>query len=467
MKKKKIHFVGIKGVGMTPLAIIAKEAGFIVSGCDVDEDFITDESLQKVGIVPFVGFEPKHVEGMDLIITTGAHVGFENVEVIKAKRLGIGVWTQGQAVGEFMNGKIFGRVFDGISIAGSHGKTTTTAIIATILKEAKLDPSFLIGTGNVFSLGTVGHLGKGKFFVAEADEYATEPKYDKKPKFLWQKPKILVITNIELDHPDLFENIAQLSEAFLSLINNTQGSIIACLDDRQFREIKKKISKNTITYGFSKDSDFVIDKISTKKDGIFFWASNKGISLGEFMLNVTGEHNALNAMSAVITCLELGISIKDIKRGLAQFMGTKRRSEFIRQLEGGALLFDDYAHHPTEIDKTLRAFKQSYPDKKILCIFQQHTYSRTKKLFEHFTNSFYNADEVIFVDIYSSLREKADPTISSKTLRDKLFEMGAKAHYFPKLSDVVEYVASKDYDRNWIILTMGAGDVYKIEDSLI
>ena len=189
-KIKKIHFVGVKGVGMAPLAIIAKEAGFIVSGCDIDQQFITDAPLRKAEITPTLGFHKEHVKDCDLVITTGAHGGFDNVEVIEAKQQGIPVWTQGEAGGKFMNGEIFKRTFEGISVAGCHGKTTTTAMIATILKETRLDPTFLIGTGNIPSLGSCGHFGKGRYFVAEADEYATEPKYDKTPKFLWQKPKI-------------------------------------------------------------------------------------------------------------------------------------------------------------------------------------------------------------------------------------------------------------------------------------
>ncbi|MBU4016929.1 UDP-N-acetylmuramate--L-alanine ligase, partial [Patescibacteria group bacterium] len=192
MKKKNIHFVGIKGVGMTPLAIIAKEAGFTVTGSDIDEEFITDEALKKAGIIPFVGFDPIHITKPDLVITTGAHGGLDNIEVKKAKELGIEVLTHGQAVGVFMEGKIFNKSFRGISVAGTHGKTTTSGMLAAILHENRMDPSFVIGTGCVGSLGAPGHFGKGKYFIAEADEYATEPKYDKTPKFLWQHPQIAI-----------------------------------------------------------------------------------------------------------------------------------------------------------------------------------------------------------------------------------------------------------------------------------
>ncbi len=469
MKKiKTIHFVGIKGVGMTPLAIIAKQAGFSISGCDIDEEFITDEALKKENIKPLVGFSVSHIENADLVITTGAHGGFDHIEVVEAKKRGIKVWTQGQAVGEFMKGEIFEKTFEGISVSGTHGKTTTTAMIATILRENNLDPTFVVGTGNVPYLNSCGHFGKGKYFVAEADEYATEPKYDKTPKLLWQKPQIAVITSIELDHPDLYESIDHLREAFYSFSNNISlnGSLIACVDDSQTETLTKKVLGRVITYGFSKNANFYIDKISIEKEKMFFWIQNNNTNLGEFMLNVTGEHNALNALAAIIVCLEIGLSLENIKKGLVKFTGSRRRFEFIKDLQSGAVLYDDYAHHPTEIRKTLIAFKKTFPNKKILCIFQPHTYSRTKKLFEQFKYSFSDANELILVDIYSSAREQIDNSVSSKILQNEISKIGSNVLHFSNLTDVIKYVDQKAYGNGWIILTMGAGNIYKIGNSL-
>lgn len=453
---------------MTPLAVIAKEAGIKVSGCDIDSEFITDEVLEKAGIKPLVEFSSSHIQDVDLVITTGAHGGYDNPEVIAAKNLKIEVWTQGQAVGEFMKGDIFKKVFDGISVSGSHGKTTTTALIAVILKECRLDPTFLVGTGNIAYLNSCGHFGKGKYFVAEADEYASEPKYDKTPKLLWQKPHIAVITNIELDHPDLYDNIEDLKKAFIKFTNNvsSKGCVVACVDDRETENLTKEISGRIITYGFSKNADFYIDKVSIEKEKMFFWVNSGNASLGEFILNITGEHNALNALAAIVVCLELGISISSIKAGLTKFNGSKRRAEYIKDLESGAILYDDYAHHPTEIKKTLQAFKKTFVNRKILCIFQPHTYSRTKKLFEQFKYSFSNADEVIFIDIYSSQREEKDTSVSSSILSNEVSKILPKTQYLPSISDVVEYVDQKGYGSDWLILTMGAGDVYKIASML-
>jgi UDP-N-acetylmuramate--alanine ligase len=468
-KIKKIHFVGVKGVGMTPLAIIAKEAGFEVSGCDINQQFITDAPLHKAEITPTLGFHKEHVKECDLVITTGAHGGFDNVEVIEAKQQGIPVWTQGEAVGKFMEGEIFKRTFESISVAGCHGKTTTTAMIATILKETRLDPTFLIGTGNIPSLGSCGHFGKGRYFVVEADEYATEPKYDKTPKFLWQKPKIGIITNIEFDHPDLYPSMASIREAFLGFANNIQedGVLVACLDDPETVTVIKEFKKRVITYGFSKNADFYIDRVSIEPDRIFFWVNTRNAMLGEFSLNVTGEHNALNALAAIVTCLELGLSLENIKKGLSEFKGTKRRMELVGTLSSGAMLYDDYAHHPTEIRKTLETLKKAYLNKKIVCIFQPHTYSRTKSLFEQFISSFSAADTVILVDIFPSARESVDNSVSSRMLADRVSKIHKDVIYIPELKDVVKYVDQRAFGRDYILVTMGAGDVYEIDKELM
>jgi UDP-N-acetylmuramate--alanine ligase len=200
---------------------------------------------------------------------------------------------------------------------------------------------------------------------------------------------------------------------------------------------------------------------------MFFWVNAKDTSLGEFVLNITGEHNALNALAAIVTCLELGLSLQNIRQGLNQFLGTRRRFEYIKDLQSGASLYDDYAHHPTEIKKTLLAFKQTFPDKKILCIFQPHTYSRTKKFLEQFKYSFSKADEVAIVDIFPSEREAKDDTISSAILKNEISKVTNKVSYLPNLTDVVKYVDQKSYGKDWIILTMGAGNIYKVAADLI
>jgi len=445
---KLIHFVGIKGVGMTPLAIIAKEAGITVSGSDIADEFITDIALKKAGISPQIGFAKENVGNVDLVITTGAHGGFKNIEVLEAKRKKIKVITQGEAVGIFMNGEIFGRKFTGISVTGTHGKTTTSAMIATLLKVNNFDPSYLIGTAGALSLGAPGHYGKGEYFVAEADEYMTEPTFDKTIKHLWQHPKIAVITNIEFDHPDAYKSLDETREQFLKFAKQLpqDGILITCGDDPQVQKLLSKFKGKKITYGFTKQNDYVVGEI-----------------LKDIQLSVFGNHNRLNAAAAFIVGLKIGLSKGQIKKGLLQFKGSKRRSEFIGTLPSGAQLFDDYAHHPTEIQKTLKAFREKFPNSKIVCIFQPHTYSRTKILFEQFSRSFVDIDKVILTNIYASLREKPDLSVSMQKLADLI---GEKALFLPSLANVVRYIDTQSYGKNVVLITMGAGDIYKISEKL-
>ncbi len=453
---------------MTPLAIIAKEAGFTVSGCDISDEFITDEALQKAGITPLVGFTADHLKGIDLLITTGAHGGFDNPEVKAAKNLGIGVLTQGEAVGEFMKGTMFDKTFEGISVAGSHGKTTTTAMIATVLKINGFDPSYVIGTSGVPSLGLPGHFGKGKYFIAEADEYATEPQYDKTPKLLRQHPQIAIFTNIEFDHPDIFSSIDDVRNIFLQFANNLpqNGLLITCADSEEIKNLLKNYKKPYKTYGLSPVNDFSVSKISISHPRMFFRVQNGETSLGEFSLGISGEHNAVNALGALVCCLELGLSVDQIRKGLSAFTGSKRRFEFVGELESGALLYDDYAHHPTEIQKTLSAFAKSFPKSRLVVVFQPHTYSRTKCLFDEFAKAFSRAHTVILTDIYASAREEPDPSVNSRQLGEVMKGHTSEVVYLPGASDVVEYMNQNSFGKDTIVITMGAGDIYKISEEL-
>ncbi len=466
MKYKNIHFVGIKGVGMAPLAVIAKEAGCTVSGSDVDEVFITDVTLEAAGITPAVGFSPEHIQGADLIITTGAHGGLDNVEVKTAKEKGIPVLMQGQAVGEFMKEEIFGKPYQGISVAGTHGKTTTTAMIATILSDNELDPGFLIGTSEVPSLGKAGHFGTGEYFVAEADEYATDPKYDKTPKFLWQHPNILVVTNVEFDHPDVYSDLTQMESAYKKLFQNIRenGCIIACGDSENLLSMLNVSNKEFSTYGENERNDVQIVRSGYTNGLLTIELKEQDGNTVEISLHTPGKHNALNATAAYMVCRKLGLSVEQIQKGLLAFKGTKRRMEYKGALSTGAEVYDDYAHHPTEIASSLNAFREMYPDKKIICIFQPHTYSRTKELLEQFKHSFTDADSVIITEIYASQREEKDPHFSARILADGIEK---ETFFLENASDVVKYVTSEQYNGDFVLITMGAGDIYKIDSELL
>ncbi len=468
-KIKKIHFTGIKGVGMTPLAIIAKEAGFKVSGSDVPDVFITDKELYKAGIEKIEEFSEKNVEGVDLVIATGAHGGSENIEVLKAKELGINVLNQGQALGVFQKGDIFGKKLKGISVAGSHGKTTTTAMIATIFENAGLNPSYVIGTSDIPSLGSSGHYGRGNYFITESDEYFADITDDKVPKFLYQSPQVLVVTNIDFDHPDIYSNLEEIKKVFIDFTKkiSESGVLIACGDGAENRNFLKRVHARKITYGMSPDNDYVLEKVNFSEDKMFFWVKSHGAVLGQFSMNVFGEQNALNGLGAIVAGIEAGLSVDQIKKGISNFKGTKRRSEFIGNLPGGGLLYDDYAHHPVEIKNTLMAFRKAFPKHRIIPIFQPHMYSRTKALFKEFSSSFSDADLVLIAEIFPSFREKIDENFSSSLLVSEIKKFGKDALYFPALSDVVKYVTSKTFDKNTLIITMGAGDIYKIGKELI
>lgn len=467
-KIKKIHFVGIKGVGMMPLAIIAKEAGIKVTGCDLPEEYISDSPLKRAKIEVFKGFSESHLDDVDLVIATAAHKGLENEEVRAAFAKNIPVWTQAQAVGEFMKGDIFRKKFEGISVTGTHGKTTTTAMVATLLKSVGVDPSYMIGTSDIPSLSYPGHLGRGKYFVVEADEYIAELKYDRTPKFLKQSPRVIILTSIELDHCDVYKNVNEMRESFLKFADKLprDGFLIACGDDPQVRRMLKDFRGNKFTYGFSKENDFYIRKINTYEDRTFFWVNNKDTEVGEFMINVAGEHNALNALSAIILALQLNFPLLKIKKAIAEFKGSKRRLEYVGRLESGALFYDDYAHHPTEVQKTIETLKRVFPGKKIITVFQPHLYSRTLGLFKEFAACFKGSSEVLLCDIFSSAREMPDSRASSEKLAEEIAKNNQKVRFLPDKNDVVEYIGRKNPGRDTIVITIGAGDIYKVKQGL-
>lgn len=456
MRLRHVHFVGIKGVAMTALAIVASEMGARVTGSDVEEEFPTSSALAKFKITPLPGFRKENITGHpDLVVVTGAHGGMGNLEARAAKEMGLRVLMHGEALGEFMAGK------KGICVAGSHGKTTVAAMIAHILTEAGFDPSFAVGCGDIKSLGTPGHAGKGEYFVVEADEYVTDPGRDPTPRFFHLNPLLAVITNIEYDHPDAYADINQVQQAFLTFAQkiSPEGLLVAGIDNENMRTILPLIDCPKLTYGFSPLADFQISRVSFGVGRTWFWLRHKGVDLGQFSLAVPGKLNAVNAAAAGIVANHLGISWAKIKEFLATFLGTKRRFEAIAEKEG-IKFFDDYAHHPSQIKSTLEAARAWFPGQRIISVFQPHTYSRTKALFGQFAKSFGKADEVIITDIYPSAREKPDPTINSKILVNEIQKYHKKAIYIGKMEEAVDYL-KKNLLPGDIMITMGAGDIYK------
>lgn len=451
----RIYFVGIKGVAMAALAIYCKEKGIKVAGSDVADEFPTDEELKKVNISVFTGFDGAHVAGKrkpDAVIFTGAHGGRDNPEVVAAAASGIPVFAHGQALGMIMQGK------RQIVVAGSHGKTTTSAMIATILQSAKLDPSYAIGCGGITGVAAAGHFGKSDWFVAEGDEYVTDPGHDQTPRFLWTKPEILVVTNIDFDHPDVYADIKAVETAFVKLQQqqaDQQLTVVNC-DDQQSHVLMD--GKNVVTFGFSPRADVRITHVAEGEQRMFFELEQHGIRLGEFVLKVPGNHNVANATAAIIATRAIGVNIADIRRGLLAFGGTKRRFEKIGE-SGTVLFYDDYAHHPHEIEATLAGAKRWYPDRNIIVVFQPHTYSRTKALLSEFSRAFSSAHTVILTEIYASAREHETLGVDGETLVSQT----AKHHghvYFAKDQEAVRALLHRIAGERDVVVFMGAGDIY-------
>ncbi|MDO8269261.1 MAG: Mur ligase family protein [Candidatus Levybacteria bacterium] len=400
---------------------------------------------------------------------TGAHKGFDNPQVKWAKENGIAYLSQGQALAIFMEGEIIGKSFKSIAVAGSHGKTTISSLLATTLKAMGLDPSYSVGTGEVFPLGAPGHLGNGEFFVVESDEYASEPTHDRIPKFLYQQPTYAIFNNIDFDHPDLFENIDQIVSAFEELAHNIKsgGKLLVNGDDQYLSKFKDQIGKDisVITYGEKPHNDYTISQIVSHGLSSRFNVLRKGKELGHFELSIPGAHNAKNALSVIVLLTELGFESEKIRICLREFRGTKRRTEIVGKTSGGALVIDDYGHHPLEIETTVESIQQAYPEKKLVCIFQPHTYSRTKALLPEFGNAFRKVHKLLLLPVFKSARDTEKDNLSVEEYVNAHREK-VDTEFFEKFSDVVEYVGQNFTSDDYIIVTMGAGDVYKIAYNL-
>ena len=407
--------------------------GIKVPGTDVEEEFVTDETLKRRGITWSIGFNADHLDPKpDLVVTTGAHGGLNNPEVLAAKKLGISVMTHEEALSAITFGK------EVIAVCGVGGKSTTSAMIASIFDVAGLRPSFAIGVGNIPSLGAPGRYDReGKIFIVEADEYAVSPGVDNTPKFLYFDPKVIVVTNIEHDHPDIYPTIGDTKTAFKKFFEKLppDGSLIFNENDT-----------NTID---------IVNSLNVPK---------QKYSKENLDLNVPGEFNQLNASAAASAARFFGIDEGKIKDGLKKFTGTKRRFEKVKEAKG-VIFIDDYAHMPNEIQVTLKAVKNIYSGKRIIAVFQPHTYSRTKALFAPFAESFSYADVVGIMDIYASAREKKDDSVSGRTLTEAISLYNEEVEYTGDHERTTKWIREKMQSGD-VVITMGAGDIFKIHELL-
>jgi len=452
----RIHFVGIKGVAMTALAIYCKEYGITVTGSDVDGVFPTEDSLLEAGISTLTGFSEAHIDTTkpELVIYTGAHQGKENAEVLYAEKKLIPTLSHGKALGIIMD------CYQQIAVAGSHGKTTTTAMTATIFMTAEKDPSYTIGSGEIAGLGLSGHFGKGNICIVEADEYITDPAHDITPRFLWLHPDSIVVTNIDFDHPDAYSDINAVKDAFKLFIQNLRGKKTVYLnaDDGESTVLKNMQNITTVTYGLSENADIRGVDIHTKEDKTYFSIHLRGIPVGEFVLSVPGKHNVVNALAAAAVSSDYGISWEQIREGLVRFGGAKRRLEHIGRFDT-IDVYDDYAHHPHEIIASLDAIRFRFPDRRIITVFQPHTYSRTKSLLPGFVRSLVKSDIVLIADIYASARETNIQGINSKIFTEELAKQHRNVFYIQDLQGAIAYI-KKNKRADDIIICMGAGDIY-------
>lgn len=444
-KYKKIHFIGIGGISMSGLAEILINRNYIVTGSDMNNSKIIEKLINN-GATIHIGHNSKNIEDVDLIVYTSA-IGEDNPEYVFAKKNKIPMMDRATFLGELMKS-----YKDSIAVAGTHGKTTTTGMIASILYISLLDSTILLG-GELDSIGGNVKIGDNKLLLTEACEY--------KENFLKFNPTIGIILNIDEDHLDYFTGMDHIKDTFKKFNNLSLegGYSIVNGDDENVKTIINT-DKNIITFGLNSNNNYYATNIKYNDKGYGeydLYINNKFID--HIKLNVIGEHNIYNSLSAIAATFISGVDIKTIKEGLKIYKGTHRRFED-KGIVQGIQLIDDYAHHPTEIKATLNSIGDKY--NKIYCVFQPHTYTRTKSLLKEFGKCFKGADKIIITDIYAA-REKNTGIVNSKQLVDEINKNGQDSIFIETFDEVVNFL-EKTVDKGDLIITIGAGDVYKVGD---
>ncbi len=449
-KNYHIHFVGIGGIGMSGIAELLLHLGYKVSGSDLKLSHIT-RRLEKMGGIIFQGHSKEQVMGASVVVTSSAISG-ENPEVIRAKEVSIPIIPRAEMLAELM------RIKYSIAVSGAHGKTSTTSMISQILNTAGLDPTVIIG-GLLKGLDTNALHGKGDYIVAEADE--------SDGSFLKYAPAIAAVTNIDLEHLDFYKDIEDIKNKFVQFINSVPfyGLAILCLDNEHIQDILPRVKVRYTTFGMAAQSDLQAREMSFTANKSCFKVYHYEKLLGEIHLNITGKHNISNSLAGIAAGLELNIPFKTIKKALEQIEGVKRRLE-IKGDKKGILVMDDYGHHPTEIQATLTAIRESYRDKRLIVVFQPHRYSRTQGLFDEFTRSFYESDILIVLPIYAA-SEKEIEGVDAQHLCDGIKKHGHKdVSYAPDFTQALSMITHKVKNGD-MVLTLGAGDIYTLGEKLV
>lgn len=458
-KIKKVYVIGIKGSGIIAIVEILQSRGIEITGSDTHEKFFTDEVLQKLSVKYIEGFSADNIPNdADLVLYATCYDEKNNIEFAEAKKRNLPMMSYPEILGELFNQKY------GIAVCGTHGKTTTSAMLADVLKKTGADPDAVIGS-RVTEWGSNALVGKREYFVIEADEFQNKLKL--------YNPKGVILTSVDWDHPDTYPSFEEYKKAFTDFAAKIPkaGFLVVWGDSVATNEVARGCRCNIIKYGFQNDNDVVISNFqipifneTSISNFQTFDILYSGKNLGTFQTQLVGKHNALNAGAVIAVCHKLNLDMGKTREALKSFQGTSRRFEYIGQ-RNGAILIDDYGHHPEEVKATLKGTREIYPDKNIIAVFHPHSYSRTEALLQDFAQSFDDADKVIVLDIYGSAREFFGK-VSSKDLADLINKYNrGKAEHIPTIDETVEYLKYKIGD-NDVVLCIGAGNVFEVAEKL-
>jgi len=440
----RIHFVGIGGIGMSGIAELLINLGFAITGSDIaDSDAV--QRLRSMGATIHIGHQSKNVGDAQVVVYSSA-VGLDNPECIDAKERGLPVIPRAEMLAELMRMKF------SIAIAGTHGKTTTTSMLATVLAMAEKDPTAIIG-GRLDMFGSNARLGEGEILVAEADESDRS--------FLKLAPIVAVVTNIEEEHMDCYRDIDDILDTYVQFLNKVPffGFDMVCLDDANIQQILPQLHRKVLTYGSHTQALYRYTKPEFVGLNTRFRAHRGRKVLGEVTLGVPGKHNCLNALATIGTALELGIDFEVIRKGLAAFKGVQRRCH-IRGEKNGITIMDDYGHHPTEIRMTLQGIKNGFPDRRIVAVFQPHRYTRTRDLFEEFVTSFYDASRLYITEIYPA-SEKPIEGISAHALFEEIKNHGYREVFYVENKEDIPETIVGNLKEGDLVIFLGAGDIWR------
>lgn len=448
-RTRRIHFVGIGGIGMSGIAEVLHNVGFIVSGSDLKRSDVT-ERLERLGARIVYAHEPQNVLGADVVVYSSA-VSATNTELSEAKKNGIPTIRRAEMLAELMRLKF------AVTVGGSHGKTTTTSLIASVLAEGELDPTIVVG-GKLRASSTNVRLGSSRYMVAEADE--------SDGSFVQLPSSIVVITNIDLEHVDFYPDLEAIKDGFVQFAGRVPfyGSVILCVDDENVRSVLPRIRRRKITYGLWEPADLTGVVLERTELGARFSVRHQGKPLGEIFIGMPGDHYVQNALAAVAVGMELDVRFEAIKRGIESFQGVGRRFE-IKGTAKGVTVVDDYGHHPTEVAATIRAARRNLK-RRVLVLFQPHRYTRTQALAEEFGRAFDDAEVVYVTDIYAA-GEEPIPGVSSDLIVSSIRKLGrTEVVYAPAFDDMVAAVLGRAVPGD-VVLTLGAGDIFRAGERLL